>query len=877
MVDPFTMAAGSAAALYDYNRENYFFNMEQQLSREFQVLRMRVTQFELYREDIRDLVGLTVSKMDNYLVVNAILLGFCTTLLTQGRPEDVSSPQWVHWLYSMTSVSAFFYALLSIWLSMHASIAAHSFGVRMLTQLVRLPLPSSQQLDAVTAKARDFEKLTGAEMLRIPVVQTSNDLRPEQWMRAQVFEGLTGAEMLRMPVLQTSNDLRRLNAQVESLTAAEAPGSASPAAAGGGSPDDGASDPGSDASGLSPAVRRAAALVAPVAALKHVRVYRELQANWQAYDAYSRVCMAMAANQLLHAISYYALMMLVSEERSPWPAVACLSLLAFCAWLLARLDLYLSPRLLKVAGALLLAPPCTTMVGITLSHIESSTELQSDIFAPITFLLHLAWITFILYIAKAEQRNGVALPMNFRSVLYLDVFGWLSDPPRAPRPRLDSEPVMVVAEAGGDGATELAEDLGRRRRQAEDDPAMPSAFNSNSFLPVDIEVPERREAPPEAQDAQPGPAAGSDPEHFGGQEATASHIFLEAARGRNGFHPYQPRSTARGSRRSQRPPGEMPWRTFCNGSLFIMLVWVIGFTWSALRVLDRKIDHPVGAPLLVGTADFRPVFGGPWPHAFFAPAGLACGANGSHLLMESFGVHVLSTVSAGSEQALWRPALARCLAQEPEFQAAGLRSLALLCAAGSPGALGADAAASPAACSAVLLATDGTAALRCEGRGAESVASWLVLHGGPWRALAVTGPGHPLGAIRQEDGAMVWLRRSGGADSRDLVPEFEWPAFSPGAAPAQLLQAQVLARGVLLGLRESGLVQALDLRGDVNAPPRWALQLPRAFKWDQMCVAVEEEAVYLLARERRRSGRGVRRTLWRLGLPHEVFAAVEAW
>ena len=30
---------------------------------------MRVKQFELFREDIRDLMNLTVGKMDNYLIV----------------------------------------------------------------------------------------------------------------------------------------------------------------------------------------------------------------------------------------------------------------------------------------------------------------------------------------------------------------------------------------------------------------------------------------------------------------------------------------------------------------------------------------------------------------------------------------------------------------------------------------------------------------------------------------------------------------------------------------------------------------------------------------------------------------------------------------
>ena len=41
---------------------------------------MRVKQFELFREDIRDLMELTVAKMDNYLIVTRLhVLSRCMT------------------------------------------------------------------------------------------------------------------------------------------------------------------------------------------------------------------------------------------------------------------------------------------------------------------------------------------------------------------------------------------------------------------------------------------------------------------------------------------------------------------------------------------------------------------------------------------------------------------------------------------------------------------------------------------------------------------------------------------------------------------------------------------------------------------------------
>lgn len=58
---------------------------------------------------------------------------------------------------------------------MHASIAAHSFGVRLLTQFVRLPVPAVSQLDAARGFATDYEGKGVDEMLRVPVWKQQAD------------------------------------------------------------------------------------------------------------------------------------------------------------------------------------------------------------------------------------------------------------------------------------------------------------------------------------------------------------------------------------------------------------------------------------------------------------------------------------------------------------------------------------------------------------------------------------------------------------------------------------------------------------------------------------------------------------------------------
>ena len=55
----------AAQQIFKYNRENFMFDKELRIEREFQGQDMRIKQFSLYREDIEDLVDLTVGKMDH--------------------------------------------------------------------------------------------------------------------------------------------------------------------------------------------------------------------------------------------------------------------------------------------------------------------------------------------------------------------------------------------------------------------------------------------------------------------------------------------------------------------------------------------------------------------------------------------------------------------------------------------------------------------------------------------------------------------------------------------------------------------------------------------------------------------------------------------
>lgn len=131
----------------------------------------------------------------------------------------------------------------------------------------------------------------------------------------------------------------------------------------------------------------------------------------------------------MKALAYTCIIGFVSQDSSPIPGVTATIVLSGCAWLLIRLDLFLSATTLGLAAGLIFAPPFLAGLSLILqlrrNALQSMGFFLGGCLQPLTFGLHTTWLVFMLELAKAQTKNGIALPTNFRSVLYLDVFGWL--------------------------------------------------------------------------------------------------------------------------------------------------------------------------------------------------------------------------------------------------------------------------------------------------------------------------------------------------------------------------------------------------------------------------------------------------------------------
>ncbi|CAE8662830.1 unnamed protein product, partial [Polarella glacialis] len=100
-----------ATEVFRYNRENYEFDQDQRFEREELRIKMQVERFALFREDIRDLVELTVGKMDLYHIVGALFIKMIVIYYCEGFFEE-AAPPFLLTFYYLSAACAFVYLLM---------------------------------------------------------------------------------------------------------------------------------------------------------------------------------------------------------------------------------------------------------------------------------------------------------------------------------------------------------------------------------------------------------------------------------------------------------------------------------------------------------------------------------------------------------------------------------------------------------------------------------------------------------------------------------------------------------------------------------------------------------------------------------------------
>eukprot|EP00933_Yihiella_yeosuensis_P017498 TRINITY_DN14598_c0_g1_i4.p1 TRINITY_DN14598_c0_g1~~TRINITY_DN14598_c0_g1_i4.p1 ORF type:complete len:940 (-),score=205.34 TRINITY_DN14598_c0_g1_i4:292-3111(-) len=403
-------AVGGTAAktAFSYNRENFLWDRQMRLRKEFKVQKFRVEQAELWRKDVRDLISLTEYKMHVYLLVNVLLLGFSVTLWCQGKLPN-TTPNWLMMGSALSICCSFMFILLSVWMAMHAAVAAQGFETRLLTQMVRLPIPTWTEIEACRTNASDFERTESSQMFRIPFA-----MGKQEGLVPEVSEEDNGddEELLSMPMSPHHGS-----------AASEASSPPHQRAGQKHSRKDFVDPWGLERSGCNlPELgcKKGASMVNA----RHVKLTRRAMTFWQSYDAYARISMSIGVNQLLLALVYFILAYYLEEVRVRSAATYGVVMCTALAETLSRLDMSLGwwqSRMLQLF--IFLGPAMATTAGYF--YMEEGREREAEALVVLAFLAHGLYLVAMNTLCRVQQEhNGTWLPVAFRSVLYLDVFGW---------------------------------------------------------------------------------------------------------------------------------------------------------------------------------------------------------------------------------------------------------------------------------------------------------------------------------------------------------------------------------------------------------------------------------------------------------------------
>ncbi|CAE7806411.1 FCPF [Symbiodinium sp. CCMP2592] len=371
----------AGAEVFRYNRENFEFDQEQRFSRDEVRVKMQVELFNLFREDIRDLVEMTTSKMNLYHLVGALFIKMICIYFCEGFFEE-GLPPFLLCYYYMSQGSSVVYLIMAVWLSMHASVTSHSYATRVLTRFIRLPIPGSSQLNVLNARFADFER-QGRQMLRIPFLNKANNNwqdRPQLEVQREAPPDQLGAGiwayggLMKLDVAGYEEDIMKA---VHHRTQ------------------------------------------------RHIQLFRRLQALWQCYDAYARVCMSLGVRMMLQGISYYLLGICWVQINAPYVAAACAVVFQFLALNLAALDIH-GVNDLSLIGAL----PCLcAIMALACAQRTTFGALDSEqpyVLTLIMYPLEVLWFEMLHWLASPMGDAGF-LPRQFKSVLFMDVFSDLNE------------------------------------------------------------------------------------------------------------------------------------------------------------------------------------------------------------------------------------------------------------------------------------------------------------------------------------------------------------------------------------------------------------------------------------------------------------------
>lgn len=455
------LLADQAAGLWQYNQANWQWDEQQRQNCLHQRQNMLIQEAQVYREDLRDLFGLVVSKTSTYMTVSTLVLGFCISLFFDGLLPK-GTPSWLHTMHAATLASSFAFVILSLAYCVHATVHAQTSAVRTLTQRQRLPIPTEDEVEGASSEGLKFERELFRTVWRIPFLQRTEPDRPHLRHEALKLVGhwRLGDDGARFEVHKDQEDsfhlqLRfssgliatgQLSRSIENTWQAalmigrkhgQAAGSfrirlLDPKVAMTNVCPAGSKDWGPDVLAQKDtmlAQEHGVRLVQGHLRDDHFQLYKKLQKSWNHFASYAKVSLTFGAYHLLQNMVYFAFAVMGGDLGAAFVTATYAS--CFLLIMLGLLHLDVHMKLLETCLAFLLVPAGPAVSFFYLStdgrrdYLDDDDQVLGGAAPAIIAMLHLFQLLFLLWLV--EPFDFGALPTRFITVRETEVSGWFGD------------------------------------------------------------------------------------------------------------------------------------------------------------------------------------------------------------------------------------------------------------------------------------------------------------------------------------------------------------------------------------------------------------------------------------------------------------------
>lgn len=394
----------SVFAWVGFNRDAFADNVAMRQAQKYQQKNYQISWIAVARDDIRDMMGISVNRINNYMIVATLILSVAAGAVTSVTFNE-SCPTFVLFAFYMSLGISLIYLMLSIMFGVKGQNSAFGNTMKLLTYQVRPENPAEYNHNYLQ-QVQWIEKQGMKAMFRMPGVQPKYNTSAEN-------------EHARSAALISGKPIATANAAPSTLRGSVHKSMQPRTFAGirnqGPAKNDRVpppAEPGTSTQGSVPASTGHVNLedTTPLESLFkrtehtwYLAKFQQFMRLWHPYDTYSKYSMGLGIICLGQGTAYMSLGKLVGEERflSAWGA--CVLTFAFVYMVLLVTMANFRGRLpwIRVTViALLTAAPTLGAIGAVVEEMW-----VRQIVVPLCFLLHSVFWSLALYLAMQELHH----------------------------------------------------------------------------------------------------------------------------------------------------------------------------------------------------------------------------------------------------------------------------------------------------------------------------------------------------------------------------------------------------------------------------------------------------------------------------------------